>query len=315
MAKSAPKSPAPDDATSAKTAVIPRPRPQWVVAAVLLVGLGGVARLGWEYLHSSMAFSGRYQLSADVIHVLPETTPAWIRSDVKGEVLRHADLLHSASLLDDPGELHQRLVGAFELHPWVQQVEKVEFVGPKQIDIQVRYREPIAVVAMAGGSPQRELFVVDLYAMRLPDGDFTEIEKSYLPRIVGIEGRPPVGEPWTDPQVMGAVRLAARLKSVWDRYRLLEIVPAGPELTRSERYAIYELRTTGGTLIHWGAAPDQGPPGESSFEEKLERLARYIEEYGPLDSVSGPEQIDVRRTLSVKVSAIEEHPSPDTATR
>src|SRR5690606_11357126 len=122
----------PNNAAAGKPSLLARLKPQFILTALLLVGLGGVARVGWDYLHSNLAFSSRYLLTAETLHVLPEGTPPWIRTDVKGEVMRNADLERSASLLDDPAELHQRLVGAFELHPWIDEVERVDFVGPNQ---------------------------------------------------------------------------------------------------------------------------------------------------------------------------------------
>lgn len=315
MPKSSKKSP-PEEGKEAA----PRARrifsPQLMATALLLLAVGVGARFGWEHLRDSLARSGRYQLTAETIFVVPAQQPPWIRSDVKGEVLRDANLSGSASLLDDPQELHQRLVGAFEVHPWIEEVEKIEFVGPQRIEIHLRYREPVAVVQGSRDASFAEYLLVDTFATRLPDGDLSDVEKSYMPRLVGVEGRPLVGEPWTDARVLGGVRLAARLRPVWERYRLMEIVPAPvPDIIRSQRYFTYSLRTTGGTTIRWGGAPDMEPPGESPFKEKLERLARYIEEYGPLDSVTGPEEIDVRHQTTVKMRVAQEGEQADAIER
>lgn len=277
-----------------------RLRPRLLVSMVLLIALGMAARVAWEQVRSGLAGSDRYQLSAETIRILPETPPAWLRSDIKGEVLRDSDLAHTLSLLDDPAVVQQRLVDAFEIHPWVHSVERVEIVGPSQIHVVLQYREPVAVVEVA--SPEgTDRFLVDTEATRLPDGDLTEIERSYLPLITSAQGRPMVGEPWTDLRVIGAVRLAAALRQVWEQYRLHEIIPSPhPEVQRSQRYFVYDIRSSGGTIVRWGAAPDLGPSEESSFKDKLDRLAGYIRQYGPLDSIDGPKLIDVRSQLYVE---------------
>lgn len=101
--------------------------------------------------------------------------------------------------------------------------------------------------------------------------------------------------------MQGAAELAARLRSVWEAYSLLDIVPSPyPEVQRSHRFYTYEIRTSGGTAIRWGAAPSFAPPGESSFDEKLARLAGYVQQHGPLDSINSPQSIHVRDGLQIE---------------
>lgn len=277
-----------------------RLRPKLLIAAVVLMAAGMGARRVWDHVQSQLAASPRYQVTAETIHIAPDPAPPWIRGDVKAEVLRDSNFVSNLSLLDPPAEIHRRLVDAFELHPWIRAVPQVEIVGPRRIKVTLDYREPVAVVQVATGGAT-DLLPVDAEGYHLPDGDLSEVEKSYLPRIADIEGRPLVGEPWTDTRVLGAIQLADRLRTVWDRFRLLEIVPSAyPEVQRSQRFYVYEIRTSGGTIIRWGAAPQLGPPGESTFEEKFARLAEYIRQHGPLDSINTPQVIDVRTRLTTE---------------
>jgi len=274
-------------------------RPRLILAIVLLLAAGVAARKLWENLHDRVASSPRYQLTAEKIHLTPESPPVWIRSDVKSEVLRDSRLIGSVTLLDDTSEIRQRMVDAFEIHPWIRSVNRIEFTSPSHIKVELEYREPVAVTEVEGAG-QVDLLPVDIDGVRLPDGDLTAVEKSYLPRIADIEARPLVGDSWTDLRVVGAVRLAARLRGVWERFQLLDIVPSEyPEVQRGHKYFAYEIRSNGGTVILWGSAPELGPPGESLFEDKLARLQRFVSLHGPLGSIDSPKIIDVRETLQV----------------
>lgn len=271
-----------------------------VVSIALLLGVGVAGRLIWNQVHSHLSGSSRYQLTGEVLYTLPETPPVWIRADVKAEVLEASNLTENLSLLDDPSVLHRRIIDAFEMHPWVRHVTRVEIASPKRVEVTLEYREPVAVAEIQSEAGM-ELLPVDVQATRLPDGDLSDVEKSYLPRIADVEGRPMVGEPWTDLRVLGAVRIAKRLREVWNDYHLHAIIPSPyPETEQSQRYYVYQIRTSGGTYIRWGAAPELGPPSENSFDDKLSRLSTYIAEHGPLDNINTPQAIDVRSQLYVE---------------
>lgn len=274
-------------------------RPRLLLAIVVLLAAGVAARKLWDNLHQQVSSSPRYQLTAEKIHLIPASPPVWIRSDVKAEVLRDSRLIGSVTLLDDTSEIRQQLVDAFELHPWIRSVKRIEFSSASHIEVEIDYREPIAVTEVQGAG-QLDLLPVDIDGVRLPDGDLTPVEKSYLPRIADVQARPLVGDSWTDLRVVGAVRLAARLRAVWESFQLLDIVPSEyPEVQRGHKYFAYEIRSNGGTVILWGSAPELGPPGESSFEDKLARLQRFVSLHGPLGSIDSPKIIDVRETLQV----------------
>ncbi|WP_442485524.1 cell division protein FtsQ/DivIB [Aeoliella sp. SH292] len=284
-------------ASKARHAV--RKHARWVVLGVMLVVCGIASRRVWESLHEELINSPRYKITADTLHFTPEVQPPWIRSDVKAQVLRDTGITNSLTLLDPPVMIQQRLVDAFELHPWVRKVESVDLVGPGRVEITVTYREPVAV-AEVQTDQDRELLPVDAFAVRLPDNELTDVEKSYLPRITTIEDRPLVGQAWSDTRMQGAAQLADRLRPVWERFSLLDIVPSTyPEVQRSHRFYTYEIRSSGGTVIRWGAAPGFSPPGESTFEDKLARITGWFNTNGGLDSINAPESIDVRDSLHV----------------
>jgi hypothetical protein len=138
--------------------------------------------------------------------------------------------------------------------------------------------------------------------VRLPDGDFTDVERRYLPRIAGITGRPLVGDTWVDDRVVGGAQLAAALADVWQQLRLVEILARGvPSSSDRNTASTFEIVTSGGTRIVWGSAPGkEASANESTAHEKRRRLLEYAAQHQHLDSINGPAELDIRNELVVK---------------
>lgn len=273
-------------------------RPRVWAGLVFLLGLGAGAHLLWQRGAPTVARHPQYQITAAVIRITPP--PPWIRSDLKAQVLRDAGLT-TLSVLDDWDTLSRRIKDAFEFHPWVASVERITKRLPAALDIELKYRRPVAAVE-SGDSSGVSFLPVDEFAVRLPEGDLTDAERRYLPRITGVTGRPLVGDTWNDPQVIGGAKLAAALGDVWQKLRLVEIMSAISAATDndSQTYS-FNIITSGGTRVVWGAAPGQEiASGESAFDLKRKRLMDYAAQYGQLESINGPEEIDVRSDIVVK---------------
>lgn len=279
--------------------------------ARVLVALGVVGLFGWgmysvwQRVAPSIIHRDRYLLTADRITI--STLPEWITADVRMEVVRNSGLDRRLSVLDD--SFVQVVEDAFALHPWVESVDKITKSYPPAVHVDLTFRRPVAVVEMA--SPEGVLLVpIDRLGVQLPAADVPDIRKRYLPRIGGIVGRPPVGQQWDDPRVIGAAELAEKLADVWESLHLVDILPsARPEIREEYRYFVFNLITSGGTRIVWGAAPSAAPPGEDTFAAKLKRLRNCVDRYGSLDSVRGPAIVDVRRSLSITPRTVKK-PSP-----
>jgi hypothetical protein len=264
--------------------------------ALLAIGFAG--NLAWRKNAPRIAHESHYILSAENIHLTP--APPWIRSDIKSQVLRDAGLEGTISILDDGTSVVRRVKEAFEFHPWIASVEKITKRLPSALYIELRYRRPVAAVESpdVGGVTY---LPVDEQAIRLPEIDLTEAERRYLPRISGVIGRPLVGDPWDDPRVVGGAKLAAALGDVWRQLRLVEIMATlqDARVEQAESYA-FEIVSSGGTRIVWGAAPGQESAfGESTLEAKRQRLLEYAAQHGKLESIDGPERLDVRSDLVV----------------
>lgn len=276
-----------------RTLLVPRLRVVTALAVVVLLGWG--MQMVWRAVAPSILHRDPYLLTAERITITPQ--PEWITADVRAEVIRNAGLDGRLSILDNG--FMTVVEDAFVLHPWVEAVQKITKTYPAGVQVELAYRKPVAVVEMSG--PDGMLLIpIDGRAVHLPQDDVPDVFKHYLPRIQNVVNRPPVGQPWDDPRVVGAADLAQRLSADWDALLLVDILPSSrPEIFDEQRYFVYDLMTKGGTRVVWGAAPLAAPPGEADFAAKLERLRKCITEYGPLDTVLSPAVVDVRNGLTI----------------
>jgi hypothetical protein len=275
-----------------------RLRPRVWIALFLILALGVSIHFLWQRIQPALAGESHYLLAIENIHITPP--PPWIHADIKAEVIRDGGLAGAISLLDPWDALSKRVREAFEFHPWVHSVERIAKRPPRALDVRLKYRRPIAAVESADADGIAFL-PIDEHAVRLPDRDLSDAERRHLPRISGIVGRPLVGDRWDDPRVTGAAKLAAALADVWRQLHLVEILPATDRAYSDERSAFaFELITSGGTRIVWGAAPgSEAPAGESPLAQKRARLLEYATQNGSLQSIDGPARLDVRSSLVV----------------
>ena len=276
--------------------VLWRPKVWGSLAIVLAVGYGG--HLAWLHFLPSIAHHPQFQITAENVHVTPP--PAWVRTDVKAEVLRDSGLVGNLSVIDDHQRLQQRVREAFAFHPWVAAVGRIQIDLPASLEVELQYRRPVAAVEAV----DREMvsyLPIDAAGVRLPDKDFSDYERRALPRITGVAGVPSVGDRWPDERVTNAAALAAKLADVWSQLRLVEIVPSLHVQVRGDAsFYAFEIITSGGTRILWGAAPGrEQEAAESPFDTKRKRLLDYAASHGQLDSIDGPASVDVRSELVV----------------
>ncbi len=294
MARIKPSSPSPPEPGTRFS----RLRLRALTGLVLIIGLGISAQLLWQYCKPVVSGSAQYQITADNIHIT--APPPWIRSDIKAEALRDLGMSQPISLLDDWPVLAERIENSFEYHPWIASVDRISKSLPSSLTVELTYRRPVAAVE-SSDSDGVAFLPVDERAIRLPEADLTDAERRHLPRISGITGRPLVGDRWDDPRVDGGAKLAATLADVWQQLELVEILAAvEPQSASRGPQCSFELVTTGGTRIAWGAAPGmEVGAGELPCDQKRAQLLKYCAQQGGLDSVDGPARLDVRRELVV----------------
>jgi hypothetical protein len=186
----------------------------------------------------------------------------WITCDLKAEALRDASL-DGGLPLDDP-ELARRLARAFDIHPWVREVVRVVPRHPAGAVVEIRCREPVAMIAVPGG-----LLAVDADGIVLPSDDFTAESAARYPRLAGITSSPrgAAGYPWGDPAVEEGAALAAVVGPEWKSLALVELRPVGEPEKRS-----WDLSGERDLVIHFGSAPGHERPDEPTAAMKVARL-------------------------------------------
>ncbi len=170
------------------------------IAPVVGVGLAvaGIFFLG-QATRNRIRGEDRYTAAFADIDCLPP--PGAKRADFLLEVQYLAEQPDQLRLLDDG--LPARLAGAFARHPWVERVERVEIVPPRQIRVRLLYRTPILAVTVGG-----QTHAVDGHGILLPATAPTQ----GLPVFPGHAAPPagPAGTRWGDAAVEAAARAAVR---------------------------------------------------------------------------------------------------------
>jgi hypothetical protein len=186
----------------------------------------------------------------------------WVTCDVRTQALRGASL-DGGLPLDDP-ELARRLARAFDIHPWVREVVRVTLRHPAGAVVEIRCREPVAMVAVPGG-----LLAVDAEGIVLPPDDFNEQSAKHYPKLTGITSGPrgAAGTPWGDPAVEEGAALAAVIGPEWRSLGLIEVRPVGDARTR-----IWTLVGEGDLVITFGSAPGHEVSNEPTAAMKVARL-------------------------------------------
>ncbi len=272
---------------------------------VLLAGLA-VAAVLWPQMRRQLPdlkSQPQYQITLDRITVTP--APRWIPDNLTEDVLRRVGIRLPLSL-HDPA-LSERIAAAFVTHPWIRTVHRVSRSWPAGIRVDVTYRRPVAMVRGVDG-----FYPIDTEGCLLPGSDFRQSDVNRYPVVENITTVPAAGQgqPWGDPAVSGAARLAERLletqedgRSYWEIWGLAAIeVSAQVGLPEELSDAQYALRTSGGSRIIWGRAPDTRHPGEVSADQKLQRMAEYHRIYGSFDDAPEAYVFDLREWKGIRRS-------------
>lgn len=227
-----------------------------VVIVAVLLGWAGWNRYA-EHVRGTSANILRPD-QVEVVGIGP-----WIRIDLKNEALRDASLDNGLPL-DDP-ELPRRLARAFDIHPWVREVVRVQLRHPASATVEIRCREPVAMIAVPGG-----LLPIDSEGILLPSDDFSPQAAARYPKITGITSGPrgAIGSVWGDPRVEEAAAVASVVGPEWERLGLVE---CRPEASSSDHTA-WELVGDEGLVIRFGSAPGHEQPDEPTAAVKVARL-------------------------------------------
>ena len=253
-----------------------------LAVAIAAIVAGGFA---WQRFGPDVRQQPEFLLRPE--NVILTGQPDWVNVDIAAEALRDASL--DASLpLDDP-ELARRLARAFDVHPWVRSVDRVEVKSPAAAFVTITCREPVAMVRVPGG-----LLPVDGEGVVLPSDGFTPEEAASYPVVAGVSSLPqgPAGSAWGDPVVEQAVAVVAVTFPEWTPLDLVEC-----RLVKAGQHGSWELVNASGMAIAFGSAPGQERRDEQGMAEKIAAL-KQLATAGPIS-----EPVDLRNASAHREAA------------
>ena len=233
-----------------------------IVTAAIFAG-----RVAWEKQREGVVRNAASLLTADRIEVIG--IPPWITTDLKWQALRNASLDMPLPL--DAPDLERQLARAFDMHPWVRRVERVETSHPAAAVVHLICREPVAMVRVEGG-----LLAVDPETILLPSEDFSAESASKYPVIDGVSTSPrgPVGSPWGDSTVNEAINLICTLAPEAKKFGLVECRRVPKEGMTGNWW---ELVGSDNLVVLFGSGVGKAGSGEPAAAQKIVRLADLAE--------------------------------------
>ncbi len=273
----------------------------WLGRALAAIALGLLAitafgNLLWKQAGAQLAYDPRYRLTAESLEL--SESAAWIHHDLRPEIFAYIEDGKPVSILDEG--LTETVFQAATAHPWIAEVHEIRKNFPARLRIVCEYRKSVAMVRVREG-----LLPVDVHGILLPTRDFTPQEAAQYPRIEGIDTVPSnvAGQPWGDPRVEAAAKLAEILAPYWSSMRLARIVPSTTETAQGSQIPL-EVETLGGSRVIWGTAPGVRDSNEASTETKLRQLNLYFKDHGSLEDISGAKLFDLRPAAGPRITPL-----------
>lgn len=266
-----------------------------LASVVIVLGLAAGIYALWKSVRSQIHSMPQFVVTAENVTMTPP--PKWIRSDVKGEVVRDINLAGPVSVLDE--DLGERFYEAFAAHPWVAKVIRVLKRPPASVDVELDYRRPVLMVHVPDG-----LLPVDADGVQLLTADFSPLEASRYPRLVDASRStpPPAGTRWSDARVVAAAALAAVLIDSWQELELHHLTLASEPPPSAAGPFEFDLFTKEGTRVRWGEAPSSSADAQAVAADKLARLRHYHDDHNTLEGPRGPQDLDLRTPHGVQAS-------------
>ena len=279
----------------------------FAVTMMLLLTLTILFSMAWSKWGPAITKSEKYQLRLESLRVT--NPPEWIHADVKATVFRDGSL-GQLSVLDS--RLAVKVARAFELNPWVSRVKWVRKRYPSDVEVELEYRRPIAMVEVRNDD-EMGLLPVDAQSVLLDPRDFSENMAQKFLRI-RVDFRYPmgvVGTKWEDDRVAQAAQIAEALESVdWKKIGIHRVVAvsmsSGPTTTRKQvRPHDFYLLTSDDLKIHWGRAPGSERESEPAAKTKLAWLEELTRVKGRLSRNVIQGELDLRQS---EIRVVAPHP-------
>ncbi len=280
-----------------------------VLIPLILILFGFGAWSLWKKYRDEVLNHPAYALDPQTIQFTDP--PEWVGVDIRSEVIRDGSL--------EQKKIHQhglasQVAIAFEHHAWVKRVDRVRIAYPAKLNVELSYREPVAMVVL----PERftvegfgGVYPVDADGVFLPPEGFSAEFAVTFPRIDVGDTMPsgPAGTGWGDESVSDAAKIAEVLYSEWESLKevLFQVELSNQPFAMSE-HAEFIIRgrpdmgpTPPGLLIRWGRAPGKEQTGEPTAKAKLAKLKQFVEEARASDRLPIGD-IDLRSLRALQAS-------------
>jgi hypothetical protein len=228
--------------------------------AGVVFALWGVLASG-EHCRNRLREHERYRIAfADIDCATPQ---GLTRVEFLDEVQYLASWPDNVRLLEDA--VAARLAKAFALHPWVEEVRRVEVTSGRRVRVELTFRTPVLMVPTRakGDGPAGEIDYrsVDSHGVLLPRSD---ADAAPGPRLLAELPCPRcrAGIVWDDQRVQTAARTASYLRPFAEQVGIENYDFAGGDLV---------LHSRTGRVV-WGRAPGEERSDEALAEVKLRRL-------------------------------------------
>jgi hypothetical protein len=190
--------------------------PKWVTQILAPLACGMLVLFGVIGLNALLRSQSRSTIAFNKIECEPP--PGLSGEEFLAEVQYLANWPDEINLLDDG--LAARLRVSFLVHPWVESVERVQIVPPRQVRVLLRYRTPALAVALPDengeawipgrdGKTKLPGRVVDGGGVLLPLGAADPQLPVLYSSVPPPAGR--AGQAWGDPGVAAAASVALLL--------------------------------------------------------------------------------------------------------
>ncbi len=269
-------------------------------AALSVVGPAVLLIFGycfWSFWGAKAIDQKYYGLQADKIRMTPQ--PVWIRSNIVQEV--HAGSLKGVTLLDQNAA--SRIAQAFNLHPWIRHTSRVTKLAGGEVQVDVEYRQPVALVFLDphvtverkkvdGRTPAEststksdgwKYLPLDRDGVILPHNEPEEYPvREYLSVYAkGAATSSWVGQPFGDSRIHDAVKLCALLNPLRRELKLFRIYVQELPTSSGKKDFVLEVASHKPDLrddrrLIWGHAPGAEVMGELDLKSKLQKLYSFF---------------------------------------
>ncbi|GIW87577.1 MAG: hypothetical protein KatS3mg108_1901 [Isosphaeraceae bacterium] len=290
LEESTPEAPARPRSTVAASTPSPL-RPRLGRLALALGSLVVVLGIGWEAWSRIADWVHRhpeYQITLEEIDLIPPP-PASLkggRQALLRQIAANWGLGSTISALGcRPDDLARRLALSSS---WIEAVEQVAILGhPPRLRVALRYRHPVAVLAIAGGG----WIYLDRHGVVLPPAEVDPQQAGPLIAVRGwsgpIDPRPGLSLAPPGSESETRLRAAVRLCEFFQQQTARQL--GQPRIVAVNlRYGPTSLyaQTDWGLWVLWGEAPGEETPGNLDANRKWQLLRIWLETHPPDPSIT-----------------------------